>query len=69
MAGLTPMLDLVKHALAKYGPLGLALLALGFLLYHSEQRADRDRAFFFNDLGQQIADLKAECGERSPVPR
>jgi hypothetical protein len=48
-------------ALKKYGPLGVALLALAYLLHHSEQRADRDRAFFFNDLGQQIAELKTAC--------
>jgi hypothetical protein len=47
--------------LKKYGPLGVALLALAYLLHHSEQRADRNMAWLMNELGQDLADVKKSC--------
>jgi len=60
------MAQILKLALEKYGPLGAALLLLGWLLYRADQRSDADRAFYYNDLSQQLVETREACRAAKP---
>jgi len=45
-----------RAILDKHGPMAVALAVLIYLLQHQAAQAERDRAFFFNEVSQQIHD-------------